>query len=473
MKQLSVLFALFISQAILSQTFTLRDTTNQYDYIIITEPGFKPVCETFKLHKQSLRGFKVLIADTGMVYSEFNSFPTKEDNIREFISYAGTYWQYPQPKYFLLAGDLSRIPNRLYSNVSDTSNTDYFYSQNINDPDTIKVDFFIGRVPAISTITLQNYFNKVINYESNHSLLPWNNRILFISEYDSSRIFFFDTTAQYVSSNVPNYIGTKHFVMGNQNLENFGNRDSIINYLNNVGSSSVWFIGKSCSQVSFGENDYFLISDIDLIQTSGKNFISFFLSTQRFAKDTIVSLIDKLILSNDAALGGIGFTGLAFYYTVISFFNSITKQLYSSNEMSIAERVNVTLTEPHLEYYQRVGMNLWGDPSLKIRYDLPTDISEKYLESSLTYNLFQNYPNPFNPLTKITFSLPNPGNVQIKIFDVLGNEITTLTDEFYESGFHSIDFNARRVSQDLSSGIYFYSIKHSDYFHTKKMLYLK
>jgi len=81
----------------------------------------------------------------------------------------------------------------------------------------------------------------------------------------------------------------------------------------------------------------------------------------------------------------------------------------------------------------------------------------------------QNYPNPFNPTTTISYQIPNSGHVTIKVFDVLGREVTTLVDEFKPSGRYSVQFDASR----LSSGIYFYSIKSSNYNAVKKMLLLK
>jgi hypothetical protein len=81
----------------------------------------------------------------------------------------------------------------------------------------------------------------------------------------------------------------------------------------------------------------------------------------------------------------------------------------------------------------------------------------------------QNYPNPFNPTTTITYQIPNNSHVAIKVFDVLGREVTTLVDEFKSAGRYTVQFDASH----LSSGIYFYSIKSSNYNAVKKMLLLK
>ncbi len=85
------------------------------------------------------------------------------------------------------------------------------------------------------------------------------------------------------------------------------------------------------------------------------------------------------------------------------------------------------------------------------------------------YGLDQNYPNPFNPATTINYQIPKDGRVTIKVFDIIGREVTTLVDEYKPAGQYSVRFDGSR----LSSGIYFYSIKSGDYNAVKKMSLIK
>jgi photosystem II stability/assembly factor-like uncharacterized protein len=92
------------------------------------------------------------------------------------------------------------------------------------------------------------------------------------------------------------------------------------------------------------------------------------------------------------------------------------------------------------------------------------------------FELYQNYPNPFNPTTIISYTIPaslNPSkggtSVVLKIYDVLGREITTLVNEQKSSGTYEVKFNGT----GLSSGIYFYRLTAGDYIQTKKMVVLK
>jgi hypothetical protein len=85
------------------------------------------------------------------------------------------------------------------------------------------------------------------------------------------------------------------------------------------------------------------------------------------------------------------------------------------------------------------------------------------------YRLYQNYPNPFNPTTRISFQLAQSSNVTLKIYDIIGNEVALLINDYRPSGDYSIDFNG----SPLSSGIYFYELK-ADYFRSvKKMILMK
>jgi hypothetical protein len=86
------------------------------------------------------------------------------------------------------------------------------------------------------------------------------------------------------------------------------------------------------------------------------------------------------------------------------------------------------------------------------------------------YSLSQNYPNPFNPTTKIDFALKTAGNISLKVYDMLGKEVTTLATGHYAAGTYSVEFRAN----NLSSGMYFYTLTAADGFHqTQKMILMK
>jgi photosystem II stability/assembly factor-like uncharacterized protein len=95
--------------------------------------------------------------------------------------------------------------------------------------------------------------------------------------------------------------------------------------------------------------------------------------------------------------------------------------------------------------------------------------SEVTVESPNTFSLSQNYPNPFNPTTLIKFSIPVKGNVTLKVYDIIGNEVATLINENKDAGTFEVNFSA----EDLSSGIYLYQLKSTNFIETRKMTLIK
>jgi hypothetical protein len=85
------------------------------------------------------------------------------------------------------------------------------------------------------------------------------------------------------------------------------------------------------------------------------------------------------------------------------------------------------------------------------------------------FQLYQNYANPFNPSTKIKYQIPELSFVILKIYDVLGNEITTLVNEEKQTGSYEITWYA----EDLTSGVYFYQLKAGSFIQSKKMVLIK
>jgi len=106
------------------------------------------------------------------------------------------------------------------------------------------------------------------------------------------------------------------------------------------------------------------------------------------------------------------------------------------------------------------------DFSGKINY---SQIINVEINSATSFILEQNYPNPFNPTTTIKFSVPTSGNVSLKVFDVLGNEVVSLVNENKQSGSYEVEFKADQIT----SGTYFYKLQARNFIETKKMILLK
>jgi len=97
-----------------------------------------------------------------------------------------------------------------------------------------------------------------------------------------------------------------------------------------------------------------------------------------------------------------------------------------------------------------------------------TDIQNKN-EIPVEYDLLQNYPNPFNPETVIKYLLPISGFVSLKVYNLLGEEIVSLVNEFKSAGSYEVEFNGK----ELPSGVFIYRIQAGSYSASKKLLLVK
>ena len=145
--------------------------------------------------------------------------------------------------------------------------------------------------------------------------------------------------------------------------------------------------------------------------------------------------------------------------------------IYNNNNESVYFRVRVRdsqdkwslWSEPFDTKMINASLILTTIPVVNIKDIAPSD-----------YKLYQNYPNPFNPSTVISYQLPVISGVTIKVFDVLGNEIATLVDEYKPAGKYEVDFGIHSgEGRNLSSGVYFYQLKAGEYTAVKKMLLIK
>ena len=98
---------------------------------------------------------------------------------------------------------------------------------------------------------------------------------------------------------------------------------------------------------------------------------------------------------------------------------------------------------------------------------------ENEINTPLSYSLEQNYPNPFNPSTKIIWQSPVGSWQTLKVYDILGNEVVTLVNEYRDAGKYEIDFNPSSIKYLPTSGVYFYRLQVGSFVETKKMIYLK
>lgn len=164
-----------------------------------------------------------------------------------------------------------------------------------------------------------------------------------------------------------------------------------------------------------------------------------------------------------------------------NFGNLVDEVTYSSSGLwtplpngngSTLSLINPQMDNSLAESWRASG--LYGTPGYL--NDIYTKVENENDLIPTEFVLYQNYPNPFNPVSTIRYSIPSVTlsgvegfRVQLKIYDVLGNEVETLVDEYKPAGTYEVEFNASK----FTSGVYFYRLQAGSFMETKKMILLR
>ena len=152
-----------------------------------------------------------------------------------------------------------------------------------------------------------------------------------------------------------------------------------------------------------------------------------------------------------------------------------TLQIFSAWEDRNTNMELFDLNNSYLINLNHIYKTTDGWVTYSIVDSIVTDIEQDKNQITPTdFELYQNYPNPFNPSTRIIFEIPGQArndntHVILKVYDVLGNEVATLVNEYKPVGVYDVDFDG----SGLSSGIYFYKLHTGDFTKTNKMILLK
>ena len=153
---------------------------------------------------------------------------------------------------------------------------------------------------------------------------------------------------------------------------------------------------------------------------------------------------------------------------------------FTGDNSTVTKNVSYTIPAEYVAENCRLNIVTWTNggsmstsntvgQSRAIEVDNPTGIHNTGNIVS-SYELKQNYPNPFNPTTNIFFSVPKDGNVSLKFYDILGNEVASYIDNgFLKAGTYNAEFDGSK----LASGVYFYTLSTNDFTATKKMILTK
>ncbi len=145
-------------------------------------------------------------------------------------------------------------------------------------------------------------------------------------------------------------------------------------------------------------------------------------------------------------------------------------EFFTGDSLNVTD-VNMLITLQPGEY------RLYTSKKIPKASDIITGINEQKIIPT-EFKLEQNYPNPFNPTTVISYQLAVDSYVTLKVYDLLGREVSTLVNEYQPAGVHNSQFAIRnlpagRQGSQLSSGIYFYRLQAGNFIETKKMILLR
>jgi hypothetical protein len=142
----------------------------------------------------------------------------------------------------------------------------------------------------------------------------------------------------------------------------------------------------------------------------------------------------------------------------------------------VIQWIGELLDSLNLEYGNKIKYKTLTEASELFKQQV-TSISEESISSPEEFVLNQNYPNPFNSTTKISWQTPLIFNsketetfIAIKLYDVLGKEIDTIVEGYFEDGTNSVSYT---INSSFPSGVYFYQFRSGNYIETKKMVYLR
>lgn len=217
----------------------------------------------------------------------------------------------------------------------------------------------------------------------------------------------------------------------------------------------------ACQLGQYGSNRVYIYTYngqivYEAIETSPE---SWFLNAEQLIK------ISTLITFENTSYGGGTILNIApyqnyYFYTADSF--------YDENNGYV---VNYYIQENYYDTYnyEHGTTDPYILPSILSKYNNALTLTSKLDDIPSIFSLYQNYPNPFNPTTTICFAIPEAGYYALKVYNTLGQEVSTLVNGQMGIGNYKMNFDASR----LSSGIYLYSIKGNNVNISKKMILMK
>jgi len=219
-----------------------------------------------------------------------------------------------------------------------------------------------------------------------------------------------------------------------------------------------------------GNDSYTVVGRIDLIGVF--SFFAFYIQSV----DVDMDGTEEMMLCLDQTVVILKFNGSQNHHTYEVFYvkKNISETtgyygatMYDLNDDSKCEILINSFDDPPQQGVIRMFCSI-------LRADYTVEVTEEPEKLPNEFQLFQNYPNPFNPYTTIRFDLPEYSEVSVRVYDILGKEITTLLKKEMSPGSYALSWEARGSNgQLLPSGVYLIRMSADKYTKTIKALFLK
>lgn len=408
----------------------LRDTTNQADYIFISSHEYTQGLEELFVHRMD-DGFSIRLGTLEKIHAEFPNENLSE-SIREFISYALTYWKKPAPRYVLLAGGVNIIPvikEKAY--LQDSVSIDEYYAINKNQNDILP-DVALGRLPFRNAAELKNMSDKIIAFDNLETTSVYTNDFLFFA--DSTDEIFEDICNSIINSLIPPYLRADRIYF-RHGTEYSGNKQDFLNSLN---KGTFYLVGMMhANPFLWGHAD--ILDTFDIAANAFTCQPAIFTAmgcNQAFDNPNKQSLVESLLAMKGSGLAA-GFVSSGITWSSIGN-NMVTKFLdYSVNSPDIRigditfkakQKLYEVMDKEYIRQY-----TLLGDPAMKIPKWLKASTPELPAESMAMIIT----PNPSSEYVKIDLSILNDDFVNLEIFDMLGSRVAMLCHSRLQTGNYS------------------------------------
>jgi len=471
--RLSLLFLATILTGVSSTQSGLADLLSphtQADYVIITTETLVPAMQPLASFRSSNNGFSVLTITTEEIYNTFGQGIPVDSAIKEFVTFSLRYWEDPKPQFFLLAGNVNIVPSHKEPGLEvideDSIMVDQWFVEGL--PDTsgnLRPGAAIGRLPGWDSTQLATMVAKTIVYESMSDSI-WFARSIVVADYETDIGNIYEVQSDSVQKILSTAWGDTVTVHIRESSPLHLPREEFRGLVNE-GAALVSFMGYH-EWYFFSESHYFTTWDVDSLSNSQRFPFWFFGSSQRFEKeDTLAIAVNLMRTVNKGAVGSIGPTGSTFAISHFDFLADLINEMVIHPERPIGTSFLTVKRLSSIRGYRIVA--LLSDPALVLRSSAVTGVMDSLPPIPSEVWLHQNYPNPFNPTTTIRFSIPSSGEVSLKIFNLLGEEVTRLVSGQMDAGMHTVQWDAT----GQPSGVYFYRLRAGEFVETRKLILMR